>query len=120
MTRTARGTAGPSGSTAPRRQRGRSSARTRRSHLHLVDARDLVARVEEAVGELAVIGEQEQALGVEVEATDRGDAAGAADGSRSSTTGRPSGSWRRRHVAARLVQEHVACAAAAAADGRRP
>ena len=36
-----------------------------------VDLRDLVARVREAVGEVAVVGQQDQAGGVGVEAADR-------------------------------------------------
>src|SRR5262245_9220188 len=38
--------------------------------LHLVHARDLEAGMQEAIAELAVVGEQQQALRVKVEATD--------------------------------------------------
>ena len=75
--------------------------------LNLVDARDLVARMEEAVAELAVIGEQEQALGVEVEATD-GEQPLGARGQEIDHNGPALGIAPARHVTARLVQEHVA------------
>ena len=75
--------------------------------LNLVDARDLVARMEKAVAELAVIGEQEQALGVEVEATDREQPLGAR-GQEIDHDGAPLRIAPARHVAARLVQEQVA------------
>ena len=60
------------------------------------------------------------ALGVVVESAHREDA-GATCGMRSRTTGRPPGSRAARHVAARLVEEHVACAPPRPrAAGRRP
>src|SRR5262249_47875329 len=46
-------------------------------HLRLVHARDLVARMEEAIGEIAVVGEEEKAFHVVVETPHGEDARGA-------------------------------------------
>ncbi len=76
-------------------------------HPHVVHARDAVARMRETRGEIAVVGEQEQTFGVEVEPPDRiyvfADAAQKIDHGRT-----PLRIGSRRHVPARLVEQQVA------------
>jgi len=48
--------------------------------------------VEQPLHQVAIVGEEQHALGVEVEAPDREDALGLVRGSSSLTVGRPSGS----------------------------
>src|SRR6266542_3707826 len=74
-------------------------------HVGDVDLLDLVARMREPVRERAVVGEQERAGRVGVEAADRDDARGVTD---EADDGRASVRIAcRRHDAGRLVQQHV-------------
>ena len=70
--RTRAGAVRPSSSSTPSRSARSARSRTGgRATCRAVGLRDLEARVREAVGELAVVGEQDQAGGVGVEAADR-------------------------------------------------
>ncbi len=80
-------------------------ARHRRRHLGLVDARHAVARVQQAVGERAVVGEQQRAFDVGVQPTHRKQAGAAGQQIRHD---RPAlRITQRGHDAAGLVQENV-------------
>ena len=74
-------------------------------HVRDVDLLDLVARVREAVGERAVVGQEQHAGGVGVEAADRDDSRRVVD---QLDDGRPAaGVAGGGDDAGRLVQEHV-------------
>ena len=75
-------------------------------HLGQVDPRHLVAGVHQLVGELAVVGEQQRALGVVVEPADREDPR-ARCLMKSATVARPCGSVERGDDAGRLVEQEV-------------
>ena len=75
----------------------------------LVDARDAVARMRQPRREVAVVGQQQQAFGVEVEPSDRVDVL--AHAAQQIDHRRPPLRIRsRRDVAARLVQQEIAMA----------
>ena len=57
----------------PGAQRGEVAGRDRAAHLDVIGLGHVAARGEQPGGQLAVVGEQEDALAVEVEAADRGD-----------------------------------------------
>ncbi len=99
--RTSAGAVGPSSSSTPSARRRRSSSPGGRRSLHPVGLRHFVARVGEAVGQLAVVGEQQQAGRVGVEPADRVEARLALD---QADHRRPrSGLLRGRDDAGRLV-----------------
>jgi len=84
-------------------------------HLDLIDAGDLIAWMQEPVGELAVICEEQEALGVVVEPPD-GEEPGRSRRQEIRHDGAAFGVAETRDVAARLVEKHV-CVRLARADG---
>src|SRR5262249_7343766 len=75
-------------------------------HLRPVHARELVARMEETIGEIAVVGEEEETFHVVVETPHRKDARGAGR-QQVHHHATPLRVAEARHVATRLVEEEV-------------
>ena len=95
----------PSSSSTPSRSRRSAPRRRRALDLGEVLLLDAVARVREPVGQLAVVGEQQQPLGVGVEPADREHAGLGRD--EVDDGGSAVGVLGRRHDTGRLVQEVV-------------
>ena len=90
--RTRAGAVGPSSSSTPSRKRAQRLALGISFDLGEVRLLDAVSRMREQLGEVTVVGEEQQALGVVVEAAD-GNTRGSS-GTSSTTVGRPWDRWR--------------------------